>query len=316
MGNLISRIKRSQIFDVVLCVACIILLCCLCKMVVRSHNIMAYSNQKLCMNVIIDNKAGLTTISAEQSGKNHADNITYLGISDVSIDIDGKTWELEDAIHAGTISVDEMIFYVRSDAKNGFCEETAKSNNGLARFTYRYPEFDIIYIYDIYETPDQKQHIISEFAICAPDRSPSFLYVDEESGKPIDYEDWGLIFEVVQMNGSEITLKCTQQGGQQIGKLIVEYYDLYKINTEDKTETHIEPLIDDFSGEFNTNSHVVMEGTTDIVLDLSEKYGKLSDGDYIIYFTVKDQYNEGDTHSLMRNYYDRQRFGVPFAIYS
>lgn len=311
MNILLSYVKKYKWFLVVLCVVCASLFPFLLKAEMNAVS----TSQKLNFNVMVQDEAGLKTISGEKNDERHGNKITYLGISDVLINIDGTTWKLEDAVNERKISSNEMIAYARSDVNNGFCEEKWESQNGLAKFTYRYPEYDIVYIYDVYETPDGKQHVISEFAVCAPDRSPSFYYVDEETGKPLDYENWGLNFDVVEANGAEIMLRCTQQGGQQIGKLCIEYYDLYRRNIEDGTEEYIDPLADDFLGESNVNCDITMNGETDIVLDLSKQYSELTTGEYIVYLSVKDQYSEGDEHSLMRNYYDRQRFAVSFTVY-
>ena len=59
-----------------------------------------------------------------------------------------------------------------------------------------------------------------------------------------------------------------------------------------------------------------MDGGSDIILDLSKKYGDLAAGEYVVYLSVKDRYSESDGHPLMRNYYDRQRFAVSFAVCS
>jgi len=280
----------------------------------KSQDAADLSVQNLCLYVTVEKKTGITTISADQLGDRYDGKITYLGLSDIAIDIDGTVWDLEDAIRSGKTSVDEMIALARLDAINGVCTESARSTNGLTQLTYRYPEFYLLYIYDIYETPSQGQHLISKFAICAPSETLSFVYRDDETGKPIDYEDWGLNFEVAAAHDAGITLKCTQHGGQQIGELFVEAYDLYKRNTELGTEEYIEPLTDAVSGERSPNCHIPREDTTEILLDFSQSYGNFSDGTYVAYLTIEDQYDKDEVPPLMRNYYDRQRFDISFTI--
>lgn len=311
MNILRSYVKKQKCFLLVLCIACTLMIT---PFLMKTEMSTVSTSQKLKLNVTVEDDAGLKIIFAEKNNERHGNNITYLGISDVAIDIDGTTWELEDAVNEGQISSEEMIAYARLDVNNGFCEEKWESQNSLAKFTYRYLEYDIVYIYDVYETPNGKQHVISELAVCAPGRSPSFFYVDEETGKPIDYEDWGLKFDVVEANDAEVILKCTQIGGQQIGKLYVEYFDLYRKNVEDGTEEYIEPLVNDFLGELNINCDIAMNGVSDIILDLSKKYGDLVAGEYVVYLSVKDRYSESDKHPLMRNYYDRQRFAISFTV--
>lgn len=262
---------------------------------------------------IVTNGTGMTAVPLSQIGGNF-DKLTYLGISSATININGTWLKVEDAILGGYISVDEIISYARFDARNGFCEEIAESENGLTKFTYRYSDFDLMYIYDLYETPDGEQHLISEIAICELERSPSFLYMDDETGKPIDYENWGLLFDVMEVYPDRIIVKCTQSGGQQIGDLIVRSFVLYEKNPDGETEEYIEPLVDEFLGESDPNIVVCKEGTTELSISFLHQYGELSAGEYVLYFIVKDEYSEDMQHSLMRNYYDEQFFAVPFTI--
>ena len=267
----------------------------------------------LCINVAIDSNEGLSEISLTELGENY-DKITYLGISGAMIDIDGTILNLEDAILDEYISIDEIISCARLDAQSGFCEEIAESENGLTKFTYRYPDFDLMCIYDLYETPDGEQHLISEFGICEPKRTPSFLYMDDATGKPIDYEDWGLNFSVVETRPNSITMECIQSGGQQMGELLLRSYILYKKNPDGESEDYIEPLIDEFMGESDPNITIRKESTTEISIDFSHLYGELPTGNYVIYLIINDQYSDDALHPLMRNYYDEQFFGVTFSI--
>lgn len=267
----------------------------------------------LQLHVTADKNAGLTTIPAEQLGGNNC-QISYLGISNVTIDLKGKAWNLEDAIREGYTSIDQMISCARLDASVGFCKEIPKSKNGLTKFTYRYPEFDLLYINDLYETPDGEQHLISEFGICESGRTLSFLYMNDETGKPIDYEDWGLNFAVSEVHPTGITIKCTQSGGQQVGNLMVRNYILYKKNRDTDAEEFMEPLVDEFQGESNLNIAVKRESTTEISIDFSHLYGELSAGSYVLYLVVDDQYNRDELHPFMRKFHDEQLCGVAFAI--
>lgn len=265
----------------------------------------------LLLHATVDKEYGMTSIPVEQPGWNHS-KITYLGVSNVTIDIDGMPVKLEDAIGEGYVSFDQILSYARLDASMGFCKEISESENGLAKFTYRYPEFDLMYIYDIFEAPSGKQHLISEFGICASGRSPSFLYMDDETGKPIDYENWGLTFEVSEKSPTNIQIKCTQSGGQQVGNLIVNYYNLYKKNAD--AEEFMNPLVDDSQGLSHLGNAINMENTTDIFIDFSHLYGELSAGGYVLYLAIEDQYSKEDLHPLMRNFHDEQFFGIGFTI--
>ncbi len=267
--------------------------------------------QKLHISVTVDKAAGLTAVPVAEGDW---DKITYLGISEATIAVDGANLKLDNAIREGRISVDQIVSRAKLDAKAGFCAELSESKNGLTRFTYRYPEYDLLYIYDVYETPDGEQNLISEFGICEPERTPSFLYMNDETGKPIDYEDWGLDFEISEIRSDGITLNCAHYGGQQLGDLYVRFYNLYKKDAETHAEEFMEPLIDEFRGESNLDILINREGETEIPVDFTHLHGELPAGDYVIYLMIDDVYNKEEVHPLMRNYYDNQFFGLPFTI--
>ena len=240
--------------------------------------------------------------------------VGYSAIEDVSIELGGESILLEDALTEGKITVDEIITWARQDAGRGFCTEVAKSKNGLTELFYHYGNFSLRYMYDVFESPDAGQTLVTNFDIYsngAPDYS--FLPIDEETGKRLDYENWGLTFEVLEANSSRITVKCTQSGGQQIGSFTVKDVWAYKITVSDAQD--IESL-NRLSEEPATiqGTAVTMEGETELVVDFTELYGQLDAGEYVLCLDIQDQYNQEDVHPLMRNYHDRQTYQIPFTV--
>lgn len=147
--------------------------------------------------------------------------LDLLNLSSVTIEINEKTLPLEEALQGGYITIDEIIARARLDASQGVCNEVAKSKNGLTRFYYHYSDFSIWYVYDIYETPDGKAHLIKVVRLYGALSSPGTIDLWDSNGNPIDYEDWGLTFTIVQQDAEGLTLRCTQSGGQQLGQLKV-----------------------------------------------------------------------------------------------
>ena len=250
-------------------------------------------------------------------------DVTCLGIENVTINIDGIVIQLKDALQEGHVSVDEMIAYARQDANLGLCKEVAESKNGLTEFTYYYQEFRLHYVYDLYETPDGKQHLITDFLIYGIGREPHFLPRNEETGKRIDSEDWGVRFDVVESDPDHINVKCSQSGGQQIGKLYAEEYILYRKNPDTLELEPVHPMTEEgdltpFIGYENWEpeaDHILtMGGTTEMSFIFSHLYGQLYAGDYIIDLKIVDRYNEEDLHPLMRNFYDAQWYQIEFTI--
>lgn len=257
--------------------------------------------QRLVIGAEMDESATFHTLYEDGDGGEFA----CLGLHNVTIEIGEETLELASALQNGRISSEEIAAYARMDARNGFASETAKSQNSLTRFTYHYPSFDLCYIYDVYETPNGKNPLICKICLCAPGHEPSYLFMDEDSGMPVDYEDWGLDVAVVSVSPTAITVDCTQSGGQQVGQLVLKSYDIY-LRREDGGEEFVEPVADVPFEAITLNRETV----TQITLMLKAPYGRLPQGDYRLYLVLEDQYADAQLHPLMRKYYHVQRLAV------
>lgn len=273
------------------------------------------AEQLLHIHATVDNSpAGFASFSGDALGNNYDNTIRYSFLRDVEIVLDGTPKKLEYAIRDGAITIEEIIAYARLDASNGFCYEIPRTKNGLTYWTYRYPYFDLWTVHDIYETPDGKQHLISEFGICATGRDKNLFFPNQDTGTPIDYEDWGITIEVSNVTPTSITLKFSQSGGQQIGDLIVNSYTLYRLNTAENTLEDITPLVDDFNGEKCPHATILKNGSTEITINFSPFYSELTADSYILTLLIEDQYTEEEVHPLTKNFYDEQYFDVAFVI--
>lgn len=272
--------------------------------------------QNLCMEVTVGDLSDYTAIPLELPGE-RCTEIVYRGLNDVTIDIDGTSMKLEDAIQEKHISIDQIISAARKDAAYGICEEIAKSYNSLTKYVYRYPKYELVYIHDVYETPTGQQ-LISEFSVCTRgiQQFPADYrntYRNEKTGTPVDYEYWGLSFAVTEADSSGITIECTQSKGQQIGDLVTDFFSVVQRSIDDSgkiTETRVK----NGSAETVPSFLINMDDTTEISIDFSSMYGELPAGDYAVYFLIRDEYSEDEVHPLMRNYYDQQLFVIPFTI--
>lgn len=252
--------------------------------------------------------SGCTKIPLPQS---KFKEVTLWDIADVTIDIDGTTRKLADALQDGSVTVDRLIADARQDADQGFCREGVTSENGLAEFTYYYGDYRLHYVYDVYETPDGRKHLIKDFTIYNSYSAPvNFGYHYDEEGNPIDYEDWGLTFNVSQADSTALTVVCTQSGGQQFGNLQFSEAFLEKKNP---TTQEWESLEDNFTYDC-IGTALTMGGTTELTFDVMEKGKPLPAGDYSLAMQFTDCYDPEDMPSLMRKYHDRQWYTVEFTI--
>ena len=243
------------------------------------------------------------------NGGNYA-SVTLYNLADVTIDLGGETVALRDALEKNRISGDELVALARLDAAQGVCNETAKSKNGLTEFTYHYPEFSLHCVYDIYETPDGKQHLIKDLSLYGAKNTPEYSYAFDKDGQPIDYEDWGLEFRISEVNSKGMRLTCSQSGGQQLGTLSLELALLSNAGT-DQYEP-IDSIIP--KGETAAASEINMDGVTELSFDFEKIYGALPAGDYELTLQVADRYDKNALSALTRKYHDTQWYSVAFTI--
>lgn len=243
------------------------------------------------------------------NGGNYA-SVTLYNLSDVTIDLGGETVALRDALEKNRISGDELVALARLDAAQGVCNEAVKSKNGLTEFTYHYPEFSLHCVYDIYETPDGKQHLIKDLSLYGTKNTPEYSYAFDKDGQPIDYENWGLEFRISEVNSKGMRLTCSQSGGQQLGALSLELALLSKAGT-DQYEP-IDPIIP--KGETAAASEINMGGITEISFDFEKTYGVLPAGDYELTLQVADRYDKNALSTLTRKYHDTQWYSIAFTI--
>lgn len=254
-----------------------------------------------------------TTIPAEYFAGNYSEDICYYGLCDVTIQMDGETLKLEDAIRDGRITVEELTAYARIDAREGVCGSEQKTINGLTVFIYRYPEYQLEEIYDVYETPDGKQHVITQVDLHYTTYQSGGirpLLMDENGW--IDSEDWGLTFAPVNATNSSVTLQSTQSGGQQIGSFTVDSYAIYS----EAAEAYLE--VGNSGGNIFADPSqeipITMDGAGPLTIDWTDAFGQLEPGKYTLRLVVADIYDPEQVHPLMKNFWDYQSYYIAFSV--
>lgn len=248
------------------------------------------------------------------------EKVYYWSVKDVTVQLEGTPMTLEEALRKGLVTVDDVIASAREDAASGRCKESSTSKNGLAVFRYHYPAFNLQSVYDIYETPDGWRHKITDFSVYGIGRDPGYsIGWDEETGDPIDYEDWGLTFTVTQLSASGVTLECAQSGGQQFGKLNVAGILLSRKNPDTQEWDRAEPLDEGASADIykayseitpKPENDLAMGGTKVLTYDFEALFGPLDAGEYEVSLKIVDCYDEADVPPLSRNFYDIQWYTV------
>lgn len=270
------------------------------------------SDRHLRISLTVDedpNSAKSTKFSSSELGGNFTEGLNCMDVRDVTIEVDGEILPFETALSQNIVNEEDIFYFARSDARRGICEEVYESVLGLAHFTYFYPEYTLRLIYDVYETPDGEQHLISDIGIYPPDFEPDTYTVFYNDGMLYyDFEDWGLDFNVKNATPTGVTFAVTQAAGQQIGQLKINSYFIGK-----KDGTPLDKLNGTREHEY-TDIAISTNGTTEISIDWTDSFGSLTAGQYLLYLSVEDDYDKSSVHPLMKNYYDSQDYFVEFNI--
>lgn len=262
-------------------------------------------NQSLRMEAEAEDGAEHTAIFPAGRGSDCRTELHYVDVSDVRVEADGTAYYLEDAMREERISLEQIYAYSRIDARFGSCETFTKVRNGLTFLVFRYPEYELRFTYDYDSLPDGEHRLVNELYI-------SKNRYDVNSGdNRVVQEDWGVTFEVREVNSSSITLRCTQSGGQQLGELVV---DLFFIDSA-REEASLPRLDGDTDiDSYQPRTIISRDTVSEITLDWTDIYGELSPGDYLLSLRVTDAYDPADTHPVMSKFESRQSYTIPFAV--
>lgn len=262
-------------------------------------------NQSLRMEAEAEDGAEHTAIFPAGSGSDCRTELHYVDVRDVRVEVDGTVYYLEDAMREERISLEQIYAYSRIDARFGSCETFTKVRNGLTFLVFRYPEYELRFTYDYDSLPDGEHRLVNELYI-------SKNRYDVNSGdNRVVQEDWGVTFEVREVNSSSITLRCTQSGGQQLGELVV---DLFFIDSVREEASLPRSDGDTDIGPYQPRTIISRDTVSEITLDWTEIYGELSPGDYLMSLRVKDAYDPADTHPVMSKFESRQSYTIAFAV--
>lgn len=277
----------------------------------HQHDINAVSVEKKdrALTVYVDDYDRNSVFPAKTLGEVIDYNITYYKLNNVLIEIGGIGVKFEDAISSGRLTFSEIMYYAHTDAENGICKEQYESKNGLAHFTYCYPEFDLRIVNDIYETPDGTQHFIRDLAFFNPGEAIGAYtdFYNRETGERIDREDWGIAFKINSVTSTGVTLSCIQEGGQQVGNLKVSHYILCN-------QGGVIPTIENTGEAPSLNKPIQMNTLSEISLNWDGIYENLPSGEYEVLLYLVDEFDINQLHPLMNDYHTIQRYSIKFEI--
>lgn len=266
----------------------------------------AISDRHLQISVEVDSDAGFTTISSQELNQNISGKLVFLDVANVFITINDEKVLLTDAIRNGDITLEELAAQAQIDSRNGKCKENYTSELGLTRFIYRYDEFELMLVHDVFESPNGEQTLITDFHIYSPEAHKRLTYyLEDEDGNSLKREDWGLHFTVTDTQETTITLLCSQTGGQHVGELQVTSVNII---------TPENGYWKDISNSTDIPLTISLEATSELSFNLSSYFNSFPRGDYVIELCIEDIYNINEIHPLQKNFTDKQLYQVEFSI--
>lgn len=272
-------------------------------------------HRRLRIDLEVSQEHVYTAFTPEQLGGNVENDLTYNDVTNVSIELEDQVLHLEEAIRDGLITPEEMVAYARIDARKGICQEWKETEHGLTTFIYRYPKFDLRVVYDVFKSPDGKEHLIKDLDICDNAYDIVTFYSDDD-GNSLGTEDWGLTMEVLDATKTGVTLRCTQRGGQQIGQLQTGMYVLCKGEEYAREEEDYVPQKEGTNSweYYEPNLTIAPNAVSEITIDWTRVYGEVPSGTYTMRISVNDVYDPAEVHPLMENFQDKQNYFVTFTI--
>lgn len=238
--------------------------------------------------------------------------VSVFYFDNATIEVDGQPVQLQKAVEQGMVMPEEIAAWARLDAIDGYCDETVSSEKGLTTFLYSYKnQFVVQVINDVLESPDGKQHHIETVDIYAPNRSIGSVVYYNEEGQPLAKEDWGITLALEGVTATGATLVATQSGGgQQVGKLLLESFTLYSVNTDSLVHKKDGTVGNTIDGKVS----VERDTTERVALDWSEAIGELPSGSYIMEVTVLDVFDKDSVHPLIVKYQYSQNHKIELTI--
>lgn len=266
-------------------------------------------------------------IPQEELNGNFDIGISYFGVKNLTIEINGKNLPLESAISDGLITVEEIWAYAMIDARNGFCTEEGHSYNGLSHFIYHYPDVcDLYFSHDVYETPSGNNYTTMHFDVYAYQQADNVYHIPSEYDEygnsfPVDQEDWKLTIKADHITSSGLDILIyqpyltTKDRSQHIGQLhLTSFMLLYMGENIPDNAASIQYKRFQFPEDITAIEQDTVNSFSVSASHIEGFPTSLPSGSYQICLTVRDIFDEESVHPLMRDYAQEQQYWIQFDI--
>lgn len=200
--------------------------------------------------------------------------------------------ELSQALEDGQITPEIILSQVERDAREEICDqEIVCGDHNLTTFVYRYPEYTVAVLNDMFENEREEQYLIRRIFFTNGNENfqhPSLVTLDDEAYIPVDYPDWGVTLEATDITSEGMNLVCRQSGKKPDGVLYLSSI----FSVAQKTDTGwemVEPKnyqIPSYNEAVQAGRTILVGAETEYSVDWRDMVGALSPGTYNLRFYV------------------------------
>lgn len=296
-------------FAVLLCAVCVTYGC-----QSRKHQEAAGENGTASQQLL---RLQVTPISGDGTGTELHDaeirqyfnaGVRYTGVSDVQIFLNDNFSSLEDAIRQGKMDADTLSYWAATDAKNGFCIRKQESYSGLNNETFYYSDYNVRLVNDVLETPTGEEYPVTFLTVFDHLGSGEICadLFDPETGISVSQEDWGITFTAQVTDGS-LVVAYTQHGGTPLGRLSIDHAALRDAKGYVYGGVEEKGYLLDLGDEMQ----ILPQQSGSFACQL---VGDIPAGEYMLYLTVRDDYDTQNIHPLLSAHKPTQSYCVPITI--
>lgn len=245
--------------------------------------------------------------------------IAYDGVTSVTLTIGGESLDLKEAVQAGKITPERLVYQAELDAAAGTCARKLRSDGKLTLRIYTYPGYTMGVMHDLYVTHQGTEYLY-RYLVFGPAYAdftiPSPMVLDDGALIKADREDWGISLTAKNVTAQGFTLQCAQNGVHTDGDLYVgSIFTIYRKNG-DSWE-----LIDQ-NWDVNLTDEAVVErnwsiptgGEAAYTLSWEESHGTLESGVYNLWIYVNKDNRSQDAAGQSHGEIAGQRYKVQFEI--
>lgn len=245
--------------------------------------------------------------------------IAYDGVTSVTLTIGGETLDLKEAVQAGKITPERLVYQAELDTAAGTCAMKLRSDGKLTLRSYTYPGYTMGVMHDLYVTHQGTKYLY-QYLVFGPENAdftiPTPMVLDDGALIKADREDWGISLTAKNVTAQGITLQCAQNGVHTDGDLYVG--SIFTIYRKDGDSWDL--VAQDWDA--NLTEEAVVErnwgiptgGEAVYTVSWEESHGTLESGVYNLWIYVNKDNRSQDAAGQSHGEIAGQRYKVQFEI--